>query len=242
MVATLTSRGGRPAGSTRLRRRRVCVAAVALASVSLSVSAVAVRSARAASPSCPFATTSIDGARRGQIQDAVVCLINQRRRAYGLPALRASPQLDRSAQGWSDAMVSRREFSHGIFTARISAAGFDWSQAGENIATGYATPAAVVAAWMASTGHCRNILSPVYREVGTGVSDGDIAGVSSVPGTWTQDFGLLMGQSAASADWGPAGGCPYRGPGSLVARAGLPAVGPASATGALGGVVASVTG
>jgi uncharacterized protein YkwD len=62
---------------------------------------------------------------------------------------------------------------------------------------------------MASTGHCQNILSPRFREVGTGVSRRPIAGLSSGGGTWTQDFGLAMGQPAPSANWGPAQGCPY---------------------------------
>jgi uncharacterized protein YkwD len=108
-------------------------------------------------------------------------------------------------------MVSHRDFSHGTdFSARISAVGFDWSNVGENIATGYKTPTSVVRAWMASTGHCQNILSPTFREVGTGLDDRSISGFSNSAGTWTQDFGLIMGQHAASGNWGPADGCPYR--------------------------------
>jgi hypothetical protein len=49
----------------------------------------------------------------------------------------------------------------------------------------------------------------MYRYVGTGVSDSSISGYSTLAGTWTQDFGLLMGQHAASGNWGPAEGCPY---------------------------------
>jgi hypothetical protein len=60
---------------------------------------------------------------------------------------------------------------------------------------------------MRSTGHCQNILSPIYRMVGTGVSGGAPEGNDS--GTWTQDFGLWMGQHPASGNYGPAGGCPY---------------------------------
>jgi uncharacterized protein YkwD len=107
-------------------------------------------------------------------------------------------------------MVNSRDFSHGTdFAARISAVGFDWSNVGENIATGYRTASTVVRAWMASPGHCQNILSPIYREVGTGVRDRPIAGYSSSTGTWTQDFGLLMNQPAASDNYGPADSCPY---------------------------------
>jgi uncharacterized protein YkwD len=159
---------------------------------------------------CRGAHTPIRSTSRRKLQRAVVCLINQQRRVRGLPGLRGSSRLDRSAQGWTNVMVTRRDFSHGTdFSARISAVGFDWSNVGENIATGYRTPAAVMRAWMRSTGHCQNILSPIYREVGTGISDLRIAGYSSRAGTWTQDFGLLMSQHAPSANYGPADGCPY---------------------------------
>jgi uncharacterized protein YkwD len=207
MVATVTPRQSRSLPATHRRISRLLVATVAASSLSLILIAP-VASAR--QRPCRFATTPVAKARRGQMQNAVVCLINRRRHADGLPGLRASSRLDRSAQGWTDAMVSRSDFTHGTdFSARISAVGFEWSNAGENIATGYQTPDSVVAAWMASTGHCRNILSPTFRDVGTGVSDRSIAGSSTLAGTWTQDFGLLMNQHPASGDWGPADGCPY---------------------------------
>ena len=127
----------------------------------------------------------------------MVCLINDQRRAHGLPALTENARLNRSAQGWTNVMVIKRYFSHGTdFAIRITDVGFRWSSVGENIATGYRTAAAVVTAWMASPGHCENILSPMYRYVGTGVSNRPIAGFSNEAGTWTQDFGLLMGQPA----------------------------------------------
>ena len=114
----------------------------------------------------------------------------------GLPGLRENARLNRSAQGWTNVMVTHRDFSHGAdFAARISAVGFDWSNVGENIATGYATPVAVVKAWMASKGHCQNILNPQYRYVGTGVQTTPSVGwlQHAGPGTWTQDFGAAHG-------------------------------------------------
>jgi uncharacterized protein YkwD len=187
-------------------RRLAAAAAVLIASLSLVPAAAARGSRRCAAGRTPIVRTS-----RAKLQRVVVCLINQQRRSRGLPALTESNRLNRSAQGWTNVMVAHRYFSHGAdFARRITAVGFDWSTVGENIATGYKTPATVVAAWMASTGHCQNILNPAYRYVGTGVSAQAIAGYSSQFGTWTQDFGLLMGQHAASGNWGPADGCPYR--------------------------------
>jgi uncharacterized protein YkwD len=159
---------------------------------------------------CVHANTPIAAAPRSQLQRAVVCLVNRQRTGRHLPRLRTSRRLNRSAQGWTNAMVRSDSFSHGAnFAARITAVGFVWSMAGENIATGFSTPAQVVRGWMASTGHCQNILSPSFADVGTGVSNRRIPGFSSGGGTWTQDFGLPMGHHSPSSNTGPAGGCPY---------------------------------
>jgi uncharacterized protein YkwD len=161
-----------------------------------------------ATPACAGAHRRVSASHPAALRAAVVCLINQQRTERGLPALQANVDLDHSAQRWTQVMVTTHEFTHGSdFARRIAAAGFRWSQAGENIATGYRTPSSVVRGWMASTGHCENILDPGYRAVGTGVSAG--AAVPSDPGTWTQDFGLRMGQRPASRDGAPAAGCPY---------------------------------
>jgi uncharacterized protein YkwD len=144
------------------------------------------------------------------MRSTVFCLINKARTSHHLPQLHASSLLNRSAQGWTNEMVSSGTFSHGSdFAARISAVGFNWSSAGENIASGFPTPRAVVRAWLGSTDHCRNILSPEYRDVGTGVSARAVRGAATGPATWTQDFALPMGQSPLSGNWGPADRCPY---------------------------------
>ena len=144
------------------------------------------------------------------MQSAVVCLINRQRRAHGLPALRASSELDRSAQGWTDAMVSRRDFTHGAdFSARITAVGFRWSNAGENIATGFETPRAVVAAWMASMDTAGTFSArPSVRSARESATTRS-PGRAPCRGTWTQDFGLLMNQHPVSGNWAAADGCPY---------------------------------
>jgi uncharacterized protein YkwD len=146
------------------------------------------------------------------MRSAVLCLVNRERTARRLPTLAASGQLNRAAQGWTDTMVRSGRFTHGAgeaFAKRISATGYTWRAAGENIATGYPTPRAVVAGWMASTDHCHNILDPTFRDIGIGESDSPVRGFASGPATWTQDFGLRMGQSAPSHNRRPMNGCPY---------------------------------
>jgi uncharacterized protein YkwD len=188
----------------RALRQLIAIAAVAVLSL------VAFSGAASAHARCANAHTRIGGASRSNLRRAVLCLVNNERSSRHLPRLRGNGRLDRSAQGWTNEMVSHRDFTHGAdFASRISAVGFNWSNVGENIAAGFQTPSSVVRAWMQSTGHCQNILSPVYRMVGTGISGGAPDGNDH--GTWTQDFGLWMGSHAASGNYGPAEDCPYNG-------------------------------
>ena len=198
-----------PLVASRSRRVRGLAIALLVSVSGLSAVAVPAASAHRGARGCAAAHTPIRRASRRAIKAAVVCLVNIQRTSRGLPRLRENNRLDRSAQGWTNVMVRVHDFTHGAdFASRISAVGFDWSTAGENIAAGFQTPAAVVRAWMASPGHCRNILSPAFLDVGTGVSLGAVAGAGG-SGTWTQDFGLPMGHNAPSGNSGPANGCPY---------------------------------
>jgi uncharacterized protein YkwD len=159
---------------------------------------------------CRGANIAARRASRALIKRAVVCLINQQRRAHGLPALRDDRRLDRSAQRWTNTMATHREFTHGTdFAGRISAAGLNWGAAGENIASGFSTPRQVVDAWMASPGHCMNILSPQYSLVGTGVVSHGVPPAGHRGATWTQDFARPMNARQPSGNWGAANGCPY---------------------------------
>ena len=159
---------------------------------------------------CAGANATVGSASPQTLRTAVVCLLNQQRTSRRLPPLKASDQLNSSAQSWTETMVRTGQFTHGpgdAFARRISATGYRWQVAGENIAAGFATPSAVIAGWMASPDHCRNILNPSFRDVGTGVSAASAGHFG--PGTWTQDFGLRMSASPPSRSRGPMNGCPY---------------------------------
>ena len=115
----------------------------------------------------------------------VIRLVNAERAKYGLAALEEDWELSRVARYKSQDMHDERYFSHtsptyGTPFEMIRAFGLSYRAAGENIAVGYATPAAVVAGWMASEGHRANILSSSYTKIGVGyVADGSY---------WTQQF------------------------------------------------------
>jgi uncharacterized protein YkwD len=158
--------------------------------------------------SCPNAGVQVTRLSRRDTRAAVLCLTNRERAKHGLPRLRESRRLETAAQRWTDAMVATDYFSHGGGpAAHVSAAGLTWSAVGENIATGYPTPLAVVAGWMANAPHCEIILSPVYTDVGTGVDRQPVGGYASGPATWVEDFALPAGHRAPSLNWGPARSC-----------------------------------
>jgi uncharacterized protein YkwD len=159
---------------------------------------------------CPYADAAVRGTPLADLRAAVLCLTNGERNVHGLPSLRNSTRLNRVAQHWTQAMAASRVFGHGPnFALRLSAGGYNWRAAAENIATGYTTPRSVVAAWMRSPEHCRNILSPAFRDMGTGVIAASAGSGPIPPGTWTVDFGLRMTQSAPSGNPAAENGCPY---------------------------------
>lgn len=53
---------------------------------------------------------------------------------------------------------------------RVSRANYVWSWVGENIAAGQRSVEDVMQGWIESPGHCRNIMSPNFTELGAGLS------------------------------------------------------------------------
>jgi uncharacterized protein YkwD len=104
------------------------------------------------------------------------------------PPLARDERLELAARLHSLDMAEQGYFSHESLdgrspAARIAATGFPSTYVGENIARGYRTVAEVMAGWMSSPGHCRNIMNPRYRLLGVGYAEG-------ADGTrWTQNFG-----------------------------------------------------
>lgn len=82
-------------------------------------------------------------------------------------------RLDAAAQGHATDMARANYFSHtgrdgSTVGDRVTRQGYAWSRVGENIAAGYRTPEDVVAAWLDSEGHCRNIMSGDFTQLGVG--------------------------------------------------------------------------
>lgn len=158
--------------------------------------------ARISDAACPNADLAPARGNLDVIRAAILCLHNQIRARYGLPALKANGRLRGAAVAHSSDMVQAGYFDHTtprgttmvdrILGSRYVRRDQGWT-IGENLAWGtgaLATPAGVMQAWMASPGHRANILKRAYREVGIGV----VLGVPSdhaVGATYTADFGVV---------------------------------------------------
>lgn len=118
-------------------------------------------------------------------EQEVIRLVNEIRAENGLKALTYDWELARVARYKSQNMKDNRYFSHtspvyGTPFQMMKNFGISYRSAGENIARGYATPQAVVNAWMNSSGHRANILNGGFTRIGVGyVADGNY---------WTQMF------------------------------------------------------
>ncbi len=106
-------------------------------------------------------------------EQEVVRLVNEIRKENGLNTLTYHWELSRVARYKSQDMKDNRYFAHnspvyGTPYQMMRSFGISFRTAGENIAKGYATPQAVVNAWMNSPGHRANILNTSYTHIGVG--------------------------------------------------------------------------
>ena len=99
---------------------------------------------------------------------------NKARSEAGAPALVPNTKLMAAAKYHANWMAANKKMSHeGNGTTpwqRISATGYQFTSAGENIAYGYRSPTSVMTGWLNSEGHRNNILNRNYTEVGLAVS------------------------------------------------------------------------
>ena len=110
----------------------------------------------------------------------VLSLVNQARaqpRTCGAERFGAAPPLEwnaalaKTALAHSRDMASRNYVAHtapdgSAVADRAARAGYEWARIGENIAAGQGSAAQAVASWLASPGHCVNVMQPDYTEMG----------------------------------------------------------------------------
>jgi uncharacterized protein YkwD len=182
--------------------RRLCrLATLGAAALALTSAPLIAMPAGAAASSCAPDTGTTETMTLAAVRDDTRCLLNRKRAAEGVRALTIDRRLTGTARRHSHRMVADQFFAHDSlsgrqFSERIAATGWmdgrgSWI-VGENLAWGtgtYATPRAVVKAWMRSPAHRRNIMERRFRVIGIGVMRGTpIAGVEQGM-TYTTDLG-----------------------------------------------------
>ncbi|EAS44093.1 CAP domain-containing protein [Photobacterium profundum] len=88
-----------------------------------------------------------------------------------VPALTWDTQLEQAAYTHSNDMANYDFFSHtgsdgSSVSTRVTAQGYTWSSVGENIAAGQKDVDAVMKSWIESPGHCLNIMSANFTQMG----------------------------------------------------------------------------
>jgi len=102
--------------------------------------------------------------------------INAVRARHGLGSLRAEPRLAAAARGHAADMAERDFFDHRApdgagLVARIVHAGYAYAHVAENLAAGHERADEVVATWMQSEVHRRNLLNADDADAGIGYVD-----------------------------------------------------------------------
>jgi uncharacterized protein YkwD len=101
---------------------------------------------------------------------------NIQRGAQSRGALALNGVLSKAAQDKANDMAARNYWSHATPEGTqpwqfITAAGYNYTTAGENLAYGFDTSSAAVAGWMNSPGHRANLLNSDFKEVGFGIAN-----------------------------------------------------------------------
>jgi len=146
----------------------------------------------------PFEADALKNESR--VRTRVLELANEARarpRRCGSRQFDAAPPLALESHLTSAALVQARDMAkHNMLEhtgsdgstpdQRVTRAGYKWRTTGENIASGPTSPEEVMAGWLASPGHCENIMSPRFREMGIAwvVDPKSASGVY-----WAQTFG-----------------------------------------------------
>lgn len=144
-----------------------------------------------------------DAAQADNVEARVLALVNAARarpqrcggQAFApAPPLRLNDTLQSVASAHAAEMARYSYFSHtgrngSTVDGRATLAGYPWRNIGENIAAGQTTADTVVRGWINSPGHCANIMSPAYSEMGAAfvVNQQSSAGIY-----WAQVFGARL--------------------------------------------------
>lgn len=132
---------------------------------------------------------------------------NSERGQNGLEPLRLNSKLYAAAQAKADDMAKRNYWSHYTPDGQapwvfVQAHDYAYQKLGENLATGFLDENGTVKGWMASEGHRKNLLDPIFTEVGFGVAN--IADYSAAGGGPMTIIVAMYGRPTAESATKPA--------------------------------------
>jgi len=116
----------------------------------------------------------------------VIQAVNDERVKKNLPALQVNQKLMEASKNKVDDMISNNYFAHispvdgKKWSSFIRNAGYDYVEAGENLANGFDNVPDLVTAWMNSPTHRDNILNPDVDETGLAVKSGFLDGYPTI--------------------------------------------------------------
>lgn len=125
-----------------------------------------------------FALVVLSSSRANALSDtALVESTNKHRGLANLSALSHNTELAASAEHKAQDMFAHQYWAHNSPDGTepwsfISASGYEYKKAGENLARDFVTDEAVVNAWLASETHRANVLSNEFTEIGVAVVTG----------------------------------------------------------------------
>lgn len=127
---------------------------------------------------------------------SIISLSNSSRAEAGLGDLSNNGQLTSAATAKANDMLEKDYFSHTSPDGKtpwdfISASGYGYVYAGENLAIGYNNSTELHSAWMNSPSHRENIMNPNFREIGVAVVSGEYQGAETT--VVVQVFGSTSG-------------------------------------------------
>lgn len=132
----------------------------------------------------------------------IVELTNKKRLENNLPPLAQNPLLFQAAQAKAANMFAEDYWAHFAPSGKspwffISASGYKYLYAGENLARDFTNADAIVDAWMGSSTHRSNMLDKNFKEIGVAVADGKLTGREGI--LVVQMFGASNQPSVAKA-------------------------------------------
>ncbi|MEA3464249.1 MAG: CAP domain-containing protein [Patescibacteria group bacterium] len=116
--------------------------------------------------------------------EKLIELTNQERIKTGLKPLTANQLLAQAAYQKGNDILINQAFRHNIndkkFSSWIKETGYKYSYVGENLAIDFVTSEGVIAAWLNSHSHKKNLLGAYFTEIGVAVIEGKFQGQNTI--------------------------------------------------------------